>query len=857
MPDGSVTDVELMDRSSRSAGTEEKIGQHMSIARDSKSATVRTTAVKKSQSAPLPDLAEEQAYVDHAYETHRQAALATQKVRATPSATPADHRAKSATLSGEARLGPNDPASVGWMEDATGRRYYIGKTTILDEEKTPLVVNWKTPIGGKFLAAMPGDSQGLRSKRSFTTAKNTIRSYSDSHFRSSAAEAVDEAPVADQTDADGSGFALDDAVLAAMEAHRDSSMHDIVATIQADQYRILSHDPDDILLIQGGPGTGKTAVALHRLSWLLYNQAGALDADDVLVVTPNSTLTAYIRNVLPALGDEGIRQIAVPELGQQFVRAPRHEYSSVGVLKADARMVAVLHRGLQNRIGLSGDQLTVRMPATREVAVLPAHAVNAAAKRFSHLPYLAGRAALAEKLRQELVDRYPLPRRSTFEQTFDVQSFNSQVDRVWPTLSPQQFLRDFFASKRQLTAASDEILSEEDTNLLYRASASSISEEGWTDSDAFLLHEVQAQLDPAKIRRYGHIIVDEAQDLAGMQLQAIKRSSRKGAMTLAGDVAQSTGANRRDSWRSVTDLFTRRPPGQLWSAEAVTRKTLRYVYRVPREAQILANSLQDEVAPDLDVPQSMRDAEYVPTVTRSEHGDVADAVLKTVEPHVADGLMIGIIAPLSLHAVVGPALSEADVSFVFAREGQLGDGVNVVTPEAAKGLEFDAVVIVDPQQIYEGDAGARLLYIALTRTTSRLDLVMVDDRMPAALRPHLDIPESPRPVHVPSADVPALAVSQPADDAFSTGASSNTDDSAEHLVVAGSGTDAHNATSTDPADALAAKDPSLRGALSLTDQFVAMTAELHLHAIQSQVHPDLVPRVVETMQEMLARRDDH
>lgn len=788
----------------------------MSIARDSKNSSVRTTAVKKSPSGPLKDLAAEQEYVDHAYATHRQAALATQKARDTPSATPADHRAKTASLSGESRLGPHDPASVGWMEDETGRRHYIGKTTILDQEKTPLVVNWKTPIGGKFLAAMPGDSQGLRSKRSFTTAKNTIRSYSDSHFRTSAHEGGGEPPVEDQTDADGSGFALDDAVLAAMDAHRDSSMHDIVATIQADQYRILSHDPDDILLIQGGPGTGKTAVALHRLSWLLYNQAGAQDADDVLVVTPNSTLTAYIRNVLPALGDEGIRQIAISELGQRFVRKPRHEYSSVGVLKADARMVAVLHRGLQNRVGLSGDELTVRMPATREVAVLPAPAVNAAAKRYSHMPYLAGRTALAEKLRQELVDRYPLPRRSTFEQSFDAQSFNSQVDRVWPALSPQQFLRDLFSSKRQLAAASEGILSDEETNLLYRASAPSISEEGWTDSDAFLLHEVQAQLDPAKIRRYGHIIVDEAQDLAGMQLQAIKRSSRNGALTLAGDVAQSTGANRRDSWKSVMDLLTRRPPGQLWSAEAVTRKTLRYVYRVPREAQVLANSLQDEVAPDLDVPQSMRDAGYVPRVTRAERSDVADAVLKTVEPHVADGLMIGIIAPLSLHAAIGPALTEADVSFVFARDGELGDGVNVVTPEAAKGLEFDAVVIVDPQQIYEGDAGARLLYIALTRTTSRLDLVMVDGRMPAALQPHLDIPAPAVPVHAPAVPVEAP--------------------NASRRVVSAMG-------------------PSPRRHASLTDEFVAMTAELHLEAIESQVHPELVPRVVETMREMLMKRD--
>lgn len=548
----------------------------------------RTTAVRKRPQAtprsPQSELVQEQKYSDHAFRVHRESVEATQKMRNAPSATVADHRAKQNTLAGEAPLTDKDPVAFGWAEDGDGKRFYVGKTSILDESKRALVVNWKSKLGDRYMSAMAGDDQGLAQKRTFTHDAQRILRYSDTHFLDrghSAArdDARKNAGRAGQGEShESASFTIDDAVLSAMESHRDSKMHDIVATIQADQYRVLTHDPAAMLLIQGGPGTGKTAVALHRLSWLLYNQRGVLEPADVLVVTPNPTLTRYIRDVLPALGDEGIRQIAIQELTRDLAAVRAREMHEVATLKSDIRFRDVIRQGLRQRIGLSGDRLVFRSRAGRGSAHLDGDVVEATYRRYLDLPYLAGRQAFIQQLQAELIDRYPLPRRSTFEETYDVRYFTAQADRVWPSLSPHRFLYELLGSKRRMVMAADQIFPADDAEKLVRTTAAAISDEKWTEADTFLLHEIQAQLSPTSLPRFGHIIIDEAQDLSGMQVQAIKRRSKSGAMTLSGDVAQSTGATRRDSWDSLMEILVDKEPGQSWSHEEVTRKTLRYVY---------------------------------------------------------------------------------------------------------------------------------------------------------------------------------------------------------------------------------------------------------------------------------------
>lgn len=823
-----------------------------------KTTAIRKTSVRKS-AVPQPELAQEQTYADNAYEVYLRSLEATLSARSNPSSTAADHRAKLKSLPGEPPLSDRDPIAFGWAEDGKGNRFYVGKTSVLDESKNPLVVNWKSPLGDRYMGAIAGDDRGLAQKRTFTTDARTILSYSDTRFSKHPMDARDESAPGvtdpdnlEHTSAD-STYSIDDAVLSSMESSRDSSMHDIVATIQADQYRVLTHDPGAALLIQGGPGTGKTAVALHRLSWLLYNQRESLSPGDVLVVTPSPTLTRYIRSVLPSLGDEGIRQIAVQELTREVATVRAQEMRDVSALKSDARFRDVIRRGLRQRIGLVGERLVFRRKASRDTAHLDAAAVEQAYLSYVHMPYLLGRRAFLQHLRNELIERYPLPRRSSFEDSYDLQTFTAQADRVWPTLSAQRFLHDLLSSKRRLAEASKEIFTDDEVQKLARTTADSLSDEKWTEADTFLLHEVQAQLDPTSLQRFGHIVVDEAQDLTGMQVQAIKRRSKSGAMTLSGDIAQSTGATRRDSWDSLFRILVDQEPGQSWSIDNVDRKTLRYVYRVPREAQVLANALQPHVAPNLDVPESLRTSGYDPQFLRAEQGRLSRSVGDAVARHREEDLMVGVIAPDQLHSAVAQGLKDKGITFVHARSGELSDAVTIVSPAGAKGLEFDAVVIVDPQRIYTMEAGPRLLYIALTRTTSRLDLVFADEQVPDLLRPLVTLP------------VPPAAVTSTVDGPRPVTAVSSTDGSGEPheasaALITADESSHRSAASTHEAatEPTAPRSTTHTGGSAgvLEERFVSMSADLYLGEIRAQVRPELVHKVVQQMLWMLSEAND-
>ena len=820
-----------------------------------KTTAIRKTSVRKS-AVPQPELAQEQKYADNAYEVYLRSLEATQGARNNPSSTAADHRAKLKSLPGEPPLSDRDPIAFGWAEDGKGNRFYVGKTSVLDESKNPLVVNWKSPLGDRYMGAIAGDDRGLAQKRTFTTDARTILSYSDTRFSKHPMDARDEstpgvsAPdTLEHTSAD-STYKIDDAVLSSMESNRDSSMHDIVATIQADQYRVLTHAPDAALLIQGGPGTGKTAVALHRLSWLLYNQQDSLSPSDVLVVTPSPTLTRYIRSVLPSLGDEGIRQIAIQELTREVATVGAQEMRDVSALKSDARFRDVIRHGLRQRIGLIGERLVFRRKASRDTAHLDAAAVEQAYLSYVHMPYLIGRRAFLQHLRNELVDRYPLPRRGSFEDSYDLQTFTAQADRVWPTLSAHRFLHDLLSSKRRLAEASKEIFTDDEVQKLARTTADSLSDEKWTEADTFLLHEVQAQLDPTSLQRFGHIVVDEAQDLTGMQVQAIKRRSKSGAMTLSGDIAQSTGSTRRDSWDSLFTILVDQEPGQSWSIDGVDRKTLKFVYRVPREAQALANALQPEVAPSLDVPESLRTSGYDPQFLRAEQGRLSRSVGDAVARHREDGLMVGVIAPDQLHSAVAQGLKDKGITFVHARSGELSDEVTIVSPAGAKGLEFDAVVIVDPQRIYTMEAGPRLLYIALTRTTSRLDLVFADEQVPELLRPLVNLPDPP------SAEASAIDghLSAPAV-AETVVNSGETREGGAALTAPDESSDQSTASMHETPTGTTAPSVTARTSGSagvLEERFVSMSAGLYLGEIRAQVRPELVQKVVQQMLAMLS-----
>nr|WP_272902539.1 UvrD-helicase domain-containing protein [Brevibacterium daeguense] len=502
-------------------------------------------------------------------------------------------------------------------------------------------------------------------------------------------------------------------------------MKDIVSTIQAAQYQVIAHEPKSLLVIQGGPGTGKSVVALHRVSWLLFNQKG-LKSEDVLVVGPNTTFTKYIQDVLPALGDHDIRHLALDQLVRDFGVRGGHDRPAIARIKGDRRMHDVLAEGLRQRVRSVSTGLAVRRASSNLTVDIPAAVVQGLVKPLSYLPYSEGRARFVEALRGELQRALGSRSSATFDRTFDAVSFNQQVDRVWPTLSPQQFLRELLGSTRRLKDAGEQELSPDELKLLYRPAARYIGDEPWTVEDAFLLHEVRALIGADYQRRYAHIVVDEAQDLSAMQLMALERLSENGAMTLVGDIAQSTGPFARDSWDPIMTALHR-------DGMPASRQTLKHVYRVPSEIFDVANALQDEVAPHLDPPQSVRSTGVPPTVVNADAEVVAQGVANRARTHAGSGLMVGVVAAAPLLAQISAVLDAEGVRHSLPENGSLGTNINLLAPDQVKGLEFDAVVIADPDGIYRTDDGARLLYIALTRATARLDLVLAESRVPAPL----------------------------------------------------------------------------------------------------------------------------
>lgn len=659
-------------------------------------------------------IALEQTYVDEAMRCYVDARQKRSAASASASGTAADVRALRDALADDTVLGPDDPVAFGWVDTEDGKRLYVGKSRVLDDERNLLVLSWKTPAAKRYYSARPEEPGDVTKKRTFRTSRNIIDDFTDLIF----AELVEEIAALERSE-----IRLEDGLLDSLSAGRSDRMADIARTIQAAQYEIIAHEPESLLVIQGGPGTGKTAVALHRASWLLHTVEN-LTAENVLIVTPTPTLLSYVKGVLPALGDQDVRHAALADLVGDLVHPRRDEPAEVARIKGDSRMRHVLAEGLRRRVRGASSALSVRRRSSRSSVEVPAATVDGLLRPLSYLGYGEGRAKFIEALRVECVRLLGMRGAVAFDAEFDAVSFSQQVDRVWPAISPQQFLRDLLGSRARLQEAGEKHLTAAELDLLHRPAARYIADEPWTPADAFLMHEVRALMNPAGQRRYDHIVVDEAQDLSGMQLCALERRSTTGMMTLVGDIAQSTGPYRRDSWDSVLRALGR-------SGVPADRRTLRHVYRVPQEIFAVADALQEEIAPQLDSPESVRSTGREPRVVDAPH--LPAAVVECAREHLGDGLMVGIVAPGERLPEIAAELDRRSVRYGTADDGRLSSSVNLIRPENAKGLEFDAVVVADPDAVYRMDAGARLLYIALTRTTNRLDLVLADGRVPEVL----------------------------------------------------------------------------------------------------------------------------
>lgn len=620
-------------------------------------------------------------------------------------------------------LKPDQAVALGRLTDENGQDQYVGYIPIRDSFGDLLVISWKSKAGTKFYEASPLDALGIVRKRTFRTKSNKVLDFEDQHFRSEDIDSVDS-----EDDSNG----VTDDVLEVLRAHRSSTMSEIVRTIQSAQFSIIREDLEQLLVVQGGPGTGKTAVALHRIAWLLFNYRDSLKVSDVLVVGPNETFTNYIANVLPSLGEERVQHTSLNSLVSDRGRIEGTDKLLTARIKGNSGMRTVLHQGLIARITAPTEEVIIQRANSSISTGVPVDKVLDLIDHARDLPYRTGRAQFKKNLMEVAARSMSVRSGVNAEQFIDTAFLENQVNRIWPTFSSGAFLRELLGSRRRLAAAANGALTKDELDALFRPVATKVTLEKWTEADLFLLDEVADLMGESEPLKYRHIVVDEAQDLTGMQMLALKRRSVSGAMTLVGDLAQSTGAAARESWTDVTAL--------LYQSAKPKLRELEVGYRVPREIYEVAQQLLSEAAPGLTPPRIVRDAGESPKLFVSERAQMARCVVQVAQQHARRGRLVAVIAQRTLWPELKTEFEREEMAYADTDNGSLGRSINLVAPESAKGLEFDAVVVVDPQALYRHEHGARLLYIALTRSTSRLDLVAADFDLPSIIQPGLPEP---------------------------------------------------------------------------------------------------------------------
>ena len=615
---------------------------------------------------------------------------------------------------------------------------YIGRVGVWDRAQDPVVVDWRAPAAEPFYRATGADSFGLERRRHFATRGKTLIDIDDEFFgdlsRLDAVIAADALIAADAvsapTDAGGRRIQGHGALITALETARTGRLGDIVATIQGEQDEIIRSRLQGLLVVQGGPGTGKTVVALHRAAYLLYSHRFPLQDQGVLVLGPNRLFLAYIEQVLPSLGEAGVRLAVLSDLVVPRVRTDRLGTEQAAAIKGDLRMVELIRKAVRQRqrplrkdvvvgFGLQNLRLTAYESAMIIQEARRRFRTHNAARKFIENEVFA---TLANSGREE-VD--PRVLRDRIRRTWQMREV---LEWMWPVLTPAHLLHDLFRSPALLAAAGRDLFSADELGALAQTNDVHVDSLVWTFDDAPLLDEARAHLGarPGKksideVRTYGHIVIDEAQDLAPMALRMISRRSLNGSMTVVGDLAQSTGSWARDSWDDVIEQL---PSNAKY---APVRRELTTGYRIPAPAMALAAKVLTEAAPGLEPPVAIRDEGTAPIITKVDDVEAAlpDAIRRELA-EIGQG-NVAVVVPRSMVAPLTAALEAADMDFGQASRSGLDRQVAVVPVQLVKGLEVDAVLVVEPSRIVsEERQGMRALYVALTRATKRVGIVHAD-----------------------------------------------------------------------------------------------------------------------------------
>ncbi|MEV7190685.1 AAA family ATPase [Streptomyces sp. NPDC093510] len=592
--------------------------------------------------------------------------------------------------------------------DHRGQRYYIGRLRITEHPSAPpLVVDWRAPVSRAFYQAGVSDPRGVAVRRRFGWAPGSKGDSAD-------LTGMEDEPLGEGV-GESSGRQESRILAGEIERPRVGPMRDIAATIQPEQDDLVRGELAGSVCVQGAPGTGKTAVGLHRAAYLLYTHPQRVQRSGLLILGPNRTFLRYIAEVLPSLGETGVRQSTVQdEIGRHPVRA--HDDGPAALVKHDARMAEVLRRALYSRVVPPTEPLAVPDGSYRWRVPLGELERIIEDVRGEEPPYAVGRERVrnrAVRALQEQAERRAGPRNNTWVQKIGrARPVSAFVDGAWPRVRADEVLAGLLGDAGALAAAADGVLDgEEQRAILWAGPPRSYKSAKWSAADLVLLDEIEGLLErPAG---YGHIVVDEAQDLSPMECRAIARRAGFGSLTVLGDLAQATTPWAARGWPELL-AHLGKPDAEVTA--------LTTGFRVPRAVVGLANRLLGRL--DVDVPpaRSLRADGELRVREVADSAEVEVAVVGAVRDALRREGSVGVIAADRRVERVRAALDAAGVG--AAGPDEPGARVTVLPASVAKGLEYDHVVAVEPADIADAEPrGLHRLYVVLTRAVSRLDVL--------------------------------------------------------------------------------------------------------------------------------------
>ncbi|MEU9307013.1 UvrD-helicase domain-containing protein [Streptomyces sp. NPDC048256] len=589
-------------------------------------------------------------------------------------------------------------------EGAEGEQFYIGRRHVHDGDGDPMVIDWRAPVSQPFYRASKKDPMDVGLRRRFGYTGGALTAYEDEHL-SDPAEAARTSKLLQRE----------------IERPRVGPMRDIVATIQPEQDEIVRSGLGGTVCVQGGPGTGKTAVGLHRVAYLLYAHRERLARTGTLVIGPNRSFLHYIEQVLPALGELAVRQGTVDDL-VAHVEVRGTDDAAAAVVKGDARMAEVLRRAVYSHVSMPSEPLVVVRGSRRWR--LPAYELEEMVRELldRDIRYGAAREALPQRIAHAVLVQMERSGEAPDDRVQDAVARNSAVKaavkEVWPAVDPAKLVLRLLTDADFLAEHAKGVLSEDEQKTILwappgsgRRPARSVKAARWSAADAVLIDEATDIVE--RTHSLGHVVLDEAQDLSPMQYRAVGRRCTTGSATVLGDLAQGTTPWATRSWQEAL--------GHLGKADAVIEE-LTAGFRVPTDVITYASRLLPHIAPGLTPVASVRENpgffDLRPVTGTAETVAACEELLRN------EG-STGLIAADARIPALAEALTASGIGHLAPGEETTAETrLTLVPASLAKGLEYDYVVLDEPQAVVDGEpderTGLRRLYVALTRAVSGL-----------------------------------------------------------------------------------------------------------------------------------------